>query len=144
MAMMLQNGFRVGEIVRAAGVRPPGDGFIIVDGEVRPNSEGGYYHDSPSVVLVRGPIDSLSSRRVRSRATLEERGVYFHIKDVSRVARSKGHPVTEQNAELAQIADVLEEVVVGLSHPEQLASAKVQGRRVGRQADRIRKLADGN
>lgn len=144
MAVQLRNSFRVGEIVRAEGARPPGDGFIIPDGEVRPNFAGGHYYDSPNVVLVRGPIASLPPRRVRSRATLETRGVYFHKKDVRVVAESLGTPVTEQNTELAQIADVLDGVAKILSNVEQLRSAKESGRKVRRMSDQLRKLADGN
>ena len=151
METQLLNGFWTGAKVRAQGIRPPGDGFIILEGEVRPNYKGDYYHDSPNVVLVRGSISPQSHRRPRDHVSLGRRGVYFHRDDVhpgveGKGAEGKGAPdrVAGQNAELAQIADALDEVAGECSHGTLLDDTKRWGRKIRRLADRARKLADGN
>ena len=148
MATQLPNGFWTGAKVRAQGVRPPGDGLIIFEGEVRSNHEGGYYHNSPNVVLVRGPISPLSHRQPRDYASLGERGVYFHVNDVRPGAESKEVPVpvpaTEQSAELAKIADALDRVAGECAHGTLFDDTKRWGRTIRRMSDRVRKLADGN
>jgi hypothetical protein len=77
----------VGDRVMAYGHKPPGDGFFIPDGRVVENCCGGYYANTSSVVLVRGPIDTMSVYAHRTRERLECRGVYFHIDDVRRTPR---------------------------------------------------------
>ena len=77
----------VGDRVTARGRKVPGDGFYVPDGLIVENCCGGYYANTSSVVLVRGPIDTMSPYACRTQQTLEGRGVYFHVDDVRRVPR---------------------------------------------------------